>query len=498
MMYQNLFSPKKAKTEPVTRKGGLIRPRFLYAVLSVCCFSCEVDTVPEAEMINTLTGEKAKYEELSAGTSTIFNNSKTAYDTNAPWVTGELYNRFLQGDLLYDDRRIPDMDGFEQGGLGPVYAGFSCGSCHNNTGRTASTLWTEGGSGSAGFSSCLIYLTRKDGGFLRNYGRVLHDQSSIIGVKPEGKLKVTYSYQKYQFPDGEEYELATPSYQITEWYADSLKPEDLVVSVRIPLRHVGMGQMMSLDEETMKRVAAQSNYPEYGISGRLNYITERGVTRMGISGNKAQHADLTVELGFSSDLGVTNDRYPEEVSQGQEQYEQIYGDGGHEIQVSTEDMEKVDLYMQCVGVPARRDVDDPVVQLGEKKFIEAGCNLCHLPTLHTSNKRTVLLNGTELPWLCGQTIHPYSDYLLHDMGPELDDNYPSGLAAGYEWRTTPLWGIGLQEIVNGHTQFLHDGRARNLIEAIMWHGGEGAASREKFRKMSKTDRDALIRFLESL
>ena len=188
----------------------------------------------------------------------------------------------------------------------------------------------------------------------------------------------------------------------------------------------------------------------------------------------------------------------EEVCQGQDQYEQIYGDGGHEIQVSSEDMEKVDLYMQCVGVPARRDVDDPVVQLGEQKFIEAGCNLCHLPTLHTSNKRTVLINGSELPWLCGQTIHPYSDYLLHDMGPELNDHYPSGLAAGYEWRTTPLWGIGLQAIVNGHTQFLHDGRARNLVEAIMWHGGEGAASREKFRRMKKSDRDALIRFVESL
>lgn len=498
MKHQDIFSEKNHSALAITRNGIHAGFRFLCVAFSACLLSCEVDTLPETEMINTLTGKKARYEELSAGTATIFNNSKTAYDTNAPWVTGELYNRFLQGDLLYDDRRIPDMDGFEQGGLGPVYGGFSCGSCHNNTGRTASTLWTEGGSGSAGFSSCLIYLTRKDGGFLKNYGRVLHDQSSIIGVKPEGKLKVTYTYRTYQFPDGEEYELATPTYRITDWYADSLAPEDLIVSVRIPLRHVGMGQMMSLDEETMKRVAAQSNYPEYGISGRLNYITERGVRRMGISGNKAQHADLTVELGFSSDLGVTNDRYPEEVCQGQDQYEQIYGDGGHEIQVSSEDMEKVDLYMQCVGVPARRDIDDPVVRLGEQKFIEAGCNLCHLPTLHTSNKRTVLINGSELPWLCGQTIHPYSDYLLHDMGPELNDHYPSGLAAGYEWRTTPLWGIGLQAIVNGHTQFLHDGRARNLIEAIMWHGGEGAASREKFRRMKKSDRDALIRFVESL
>ena len=277
MKHQDIFSEKNHSALAITRNGIHAGFRFLCVAFSACLLSCEVDTLPETEMINTLTGKKARYEELSAGTATIFNNSKTAYDTNAPWVTGELYNRFLQGDLLYDDRRIPDMDGVEQGGLGPGYGGFSCGSCHNNTGRTASTLWTEGGSGSAGFSSCLIYLTRKDGGFLKNYGRVLHDQSSIIGVKPEGKLKVTYTYRTYRFPDGEEYELATPTYRITDWYADSLAPEDLIVSVRIPLRHVGMGQMMSLDEETMKRVAAQSNYPEYGISGRLNYITERAV-----------------------------------------------------------------------------------------------------------------------------------------------------------------------------------------------------------------------------
>ena len=119
---------------------------------------------------------------------------------------------------------------------------------------------------------------------------------------------------------------------------------------------------------------------------------------------------------------------------------------------------------------------------GEQNFYKAKCHLCHVTTLHTKPRGTVLLNNTQLPWLGGQTIHPYSDYLLHDMGSEimgvgLNDNYVSGLARGNEWRTTPLWGIGLQEKVNGHTYFLHDGRARNLTEAIMWHGGEGEASK---------------------
>ena len=478
-----------------TRGGGLSKVLCLLALSGLC--SCYQE--PEADyIINTATGKVAAYEELSAGKSTVFISSMSAYDTEASWVTGDLYSRFVSGDLLYDDRRIPDMDASNMGGLGPVYAGFSCGSCHNNAGATASTLWTESGSGSAGFSSCLIYITRKDGGFLRNYGRVLHDQSSIYGVEPEGKLKVEWTYEQFTFPDGEPYELATPHFTITEWYADSLAPEDLVVTVRVPLRHVGMGQMMSLDPNQLQRLAAQNNYPEYGISGRLNWVTERGVNGIGVSGRKAQHQDLTIELGFSSDLGVTNDRYPEEVSQGQSQYDQVFPHGNHGIQVSTRDMEDVDLYMHCLGVPARRNVDNEEVKRGEKLFEAAKCHLCHTPTLHTKEDKTVLINGTELPWLNGETIHPYSDYLLHDMGPELDDNYASGLAAGYEWRTTPLWGIGLQEVVNGHSYFLHDGRARNLVEAIMWHGGEGAVSRELFKNMEKSDRDALIKFLQSL
>lgn len=440
--------------------------------------------------------------ELSAGTSTIFLNSSKAYDTEAPWVTGEYLTRFTRGDKLYDDVRT-SSNGLG-GGLGPVYAGYSCGSCHRNAGRTRPSLWSEGGSGPYGFSSMLVYITRRNGAFFRQYGRVLHDQS-IYGVKAEGKLKCEWHYERFQFPDGEPYELAYPTYTITDWYADPIAPEDLFCTVRVPLRHVGMGQMMALDEAEIEALAAKSNYPEYGISGRCNYVTERGVRRLGLSGNKAQHADLTVELGFSSDMGVTNSRYPEEICEGQSQMTEgsMMGLAYDQLDISTEDMEDVDLYMQSLGVPARRNVNDPEVKLGEQMFFEAKCHLCHVVTLHTRPRGSVLLNNTALPWLGSQVIHPYSDFLLHDMGSEimgvgLNDNYPSGLAMGNEWRTTPLWGIGLQEKVNGHTNFLHDGRARNFTEAIMWHGGEGWASRQLFARMSATERRALIRFLESL
>ena len=266
-----------------------------------------------------------------------------------------------------------------------------------------------------------------------------------------------------------------------------------------------MGQMMALDPKEIEALARKSNYPEYGISGRANYIFERGKYQLGLSGNKAQHADLTIELGFSSDMGVTNSRYPEEISEGQSQIAQAgaMGLAYRGLEVSTQDMENVDLYLHTLGVPARRNVNDPEVKRGEQMFYQAKCHLCHVTTLRTRPRGATLLAGTELPWLGNQTIHPYSDYLLHDMGSEimgvgLNDNYVSGLARGCEWRTTPLWGVGLQEKVDGHTYFLHDGRARNFTEAILWHGGEGEASKRLFMKMPKKDRQALLKFLESL
>ena len=439
---------------------------------------------------------------LSASTSTNFLRSSFAFDEDADWVTGELESRFNMGDRLYDNVRT--SGNVKGGGLGPVYAGYSCGSCHRNAGRTEPAIWSSGGSGPYGFTSALIYITRKNGAFFQNYGRVLHDQS-ILGVRPEGKVKIVKRFEQFAFPDGETYELCVPIYTITDWYADSIAPEDLFCTVRIPLRHVGMGQMMALDRHEIEQLAQRSNYPEWGISGRANYIVERGIRQLGLSGNKAQHADLTVELGFSSDMGVTNSRYPEEICEGQAQVNEgsMMGLSYSQLDVSARDMEDVDLYLHALSVPARRNVNDPQVKRGEQMFYAAGCHLCHTTTLHTRPRGATLLMGTELPWLGSQTIHPYSDFLIHDMGSEimgvgLNDNYVSGLARGNEWRTTPLWGIGLQQVVNGHTSFLHDGRARNFVEAIMWHGGEGEASKNKFKNMPKADRDALVSFLWSL
>lgn len=492
---------------------------------------------PDTEGIDSFSAEHSRELEdyfLSAGTSTVFDKTSKAYDLDAEWLSGTYARRFQTGNRLYDN--VTEN-------YGPVYAGYSCASCHFNAGRTTPGVWNQVstdpdgspvyGSGKNGMSAMLVYVTRKNGVFFQDYGRVLHDQS-IYGVTAEGKLQVRYEYQDGSFPDGEPYQLAHPNYTIVKWYKkmwddvkkDSVEinPDDLFCTVRIPLRHVGMGQMMALDPAEIERLAAQSNYPEYGISGRANYITEKGVRSVGLSGNKAQHLDLTVELGFSSDMGATNSRYPEEICEGQSQMSQgsMMGLTYDRLDVSTEDMECVDLYLHSLGVPARRKgsattlvsltrsdgsqitiSEMEAVERGQQMFYQAKCHLCHVTTLHTRPRGAALLNGTQLPWLGSQTIHPFSDYLLHDMGSEimgvgLNDNYVSGLARGNEWRTTPLWGIGLQQKVNGHTYFLHDGRARNLTEAILWHGGEGEASKNLFKNMDRADRQALIKFLESL
>ncbi len=288
---------------------------YLYLLILVLFNAC----VKEDDDILTPGGNVASPDALSAGISTIFTATSKAYDTPADWVTGELATQFLRGDALYDNPRVTDGNPVN-GGLGPVYAGYSCSSCHAEAGRTESTLFTAGGSGSYGFSSFLTFIRTPNDQQFREYGRVLHDQA-IYGSEPEGKLRVTYTEKEYEFPDGETYALITPRYEIYDWYADSIAVEDIDMTVRTPLRHVGMGMMMAIDRNEIMELAS-IQYPEYGISGEINWIVERNVKEIGLSGHKAQHSDLTVELGFSSDLGVTNTRYPHEVAEGQIQIDE--------------------------------------------------------------------------------------------------------------------------------------------------------------------------------
>lgn len=212
-------------------------------------------------------------------------------------------------------------------------------------------------------------------------------------------------------------------------------------------------------------------------------------TRLGRFGWKANNPTLFQQTfgAYQQDMGVTNPVLPMESAAGQ-----IQDDGlADDPEIDTETLDLATFYVQTLAVPARRNVNASDVLRGEELFYAARCAACHTPTLQTG-----ALAG--VPEVAYQTIHPYTDMLLHDMGDGLADGRPDFLATGREWRTPPLWGIGLTQRIQGHTLFLHDGRARNLLEAIMWHGGEAAQSREAVRAMAKEDRQALLTFLASL
>ena len=190
------------------------------------------------------------------------------------------------------------------------------------------------------------------------------------------------------------------------------------------------------------------------------------------------------------DIGITSTIFPNENCPPAQKECSIAVNGGSP-EIPDERLAKVTLYVQTLAVPAMRDTEDPTVQQGARLFVQTQCSVCHTPRHETGD-----LHPVEP--LRNQVIFPYTDLLLHDMGPGLADNSPDGQATGSEWRTPPLWGIGLVETVNGHTMFLHDGRARSLEEAILWHGGESEGSRQLFMELTAEERNALIRFLESI
>ena len=227
-----------------------------------------------------------------------------------------------------------------------------------------------------------------------------------------------------------------------------------------------------------------------GISGRPNFVWDQARQRtvLGRFGWKANAPNLVQQTAgaYNGDMGVTSTLFPAESCEGQDPR-----CGRHAPEVDDETVAAVALYTRTLGVPARRSLDDAKATAGEQLFHAAGCAGCHVATLRTGQLRGV-------PEVSNQVIHPYTDLLLHDMGPGLADDRPDFRASGREWRTPPLWGIGLVQTVNGHTNFLHDGRARSLLEAVMWHGGEAQRARDRVRDFTADQRASLVAFLESL
>ena len=323
------------------------------------------------------------------------------------------------------------------------------------------------------------------------YGGLLHTHA-VGGVPPEGRVHVRYAEFPGTYADGEPYSLRRPDVSIVELGYGPLA-HGTMHSLRVSPPVIGLGVVEALDEAAVLANADPKDADRDGISGRPNWVRDAdGRVRLGRFTWKASVTELRpyVAISFLEDFGLTSAAFATE-SRSAAQRAALRAPSGGQPEISRDTIDLVTHYMRVLAVPARRAVDDPAVRRGERLFTEAGCAACHVPTLVTG--RT-----SPLPQLRAQQVHPYSDFLLHDMGPGLSDGRPEYQAGPREWRTPPLWGIGLVETVNDHTDFLHDGRARGFAEAILWHGGESRASKDRFRRMPRADRDALIAFLRSL
>jgi CxxC motif-containing protein (DUF1111 family) len=257
---------------------------------------------------------------------------------------------------------------------------------------------------------------------------------------------------------------------------------------------IGLGLLDAIDEPSLLAYADEDDADGDGISGRPNRVWDpkTQTTVLGRFGWKANVPGVEQQVAgaFLGDMGITSPLHPAQNCPAV-QTACAAAPAGGEPEIDQESVDQVTYYARFLAVPARRDVQDDEVLRGKRLFSVAGCAGCHVPKYVTGDV-------PGLPELSQQTIYPYTDLLLHDMGDELADHRPDYLATGTEWRTPPLWGLGLVHVVNGHTDFLHDGRARDTSEAILWHGGEAAAARDAYRAMNKDERAALIRFVESL
>ena len=312
-------------------------------------------------------------------------------------------------------------------------------------------------------------------------------------MRAEAREEVTYEEEQGAFADGEPYTLARPVYRILDLADGPLAPGTMI-SPRVAPAVFGLGLLEAVDEATILAHADPEDADGDGISGRPNWVFDlrRDASVIGRFGWKANQPTLEQQTAgaFNGDMGITSSLLPDDdCTRVQTDCNEATSGGSPEIEDAI--LASVVSYSHLLAVPARRHWKDAVVQQGRDTFVAIGCAACHLPKLTTGE-----LEG--FPELSRQTIRPYTDLLLHDMGPGLSDERPDFLATGSEWRTAPLWGIGLVRTVNRHTRFLHDGRARDLIEAVLWHGGEAERARDEFKNLPKAERDALLSFLESL
>lgn len=393
-------------------------------------------------------------------------------------------------------------------GLGPLFNARACQSCHIKDGRGHPP------EGDSDATSMFLRLARAPASeleqkaladFVRHtlpdpiYGGQLQDLA-VPGLSAEGKMVISYTDKPVELGDGTIIKLREPTYSVSDLAYGPLN-ETTSLSPRIANPMIGLGLIEAIHPADILANADPNDDNGDGISGKVQFkkVFETGELKLGRFGWKAQNPTVREQSAgaFAGDIGISSPDV--KLHHGEctnMQIECLRMPTGVQPRLGETEapdpvMDLVTFYSKNLAVPQRRNVSDPIVLKGKELFYRSGCISCHTPKFVTSR-------GADNDAQKFQLIWPYSDFLLHDMGEGLADNQPVGSANGRDWRTPALWGIGLTETVSGHTFFLHDGRARNLTEAILWHGGEAQASRDEFAAFSKGERSALIVFLESL
>jgi len=451
-----------------------------------------------------------QYEAMSAGATTslaeIDGKSFSHFSEN---ITFEERETFKLGNALFQKLWVSSPSSTQASdGLGPLYNARACQSCHIKDGRGHPP------EGADDATSMFLRLARAAktpaeeaalAGFTAMslpdpvYGRQLQDQA-IPGLKAEGRMVIDYREEPVTLAGGEVATLRRPSYSVAGLAFGALDPTT-TLSPRVTQPMLGLGLVEAIHEADILALADPDDANGDGISGKAAVAIDPATGRkaLGRFGWKAQAATVRQQSAeaFAFDIGISTPEVP--LPQGDcTAAEAACMERPNGVQARLGDaeapppvMDLVTFYAENLAVPARRKASFPETLAGKRVFYETGCVSCHHPKFVTRRDAANKAQAFQLIW-------PYSDFLLHDMGEGLADGQTVGVASGREWRTPPLWGIGLTKTVNGHTFFLHDGRARNLTEAILWHGGEGQAARDRFAALEKHDRDALLTFLESL
>ncbi|MEO0618916.1 MAG: di-heme oxidoredictase family protein [Pseudomonadota bacterium] len=384
-------------------------------------------------------------------------------------------------------------------GLGPLYNARSCQRCHLKDGRGHTPSGPHPQDNAISFVMRLGVPDATGSASAPDpvYGRQLQD-FAVQGLEPEGRVRITYEEVPFSYPSGETTSLRRPTYTIEGLQYGPLA-EGIALSPRIAPQMIGLGLLEAIPETEIIRQADPDDANKDGISGRVrrHEVAGRDRPMIGRFGWRAGMATLEEQAAdaFANDVGISSALRPGAWGECSEAQSLCRGaphgaeEGKHELPQSLLDL--VTFYTRQLAVPQRRNVNGPAVKRGGDVFSQIGCASCHTPSWTT---------GTAVPDrnLHNQVIWPYTDMLLHDMGDGLADRLDEAGVSGREWRTPPLWGIGLTEVVSGHTEFLHDGRARSIEEAILWHGGEAARARNGFAALRPEDRAALIAFVKSL